>query len=446
MNHGAKGVALATALLGAAAATTGCDWRVFDDLADDAWVRSETAPGDVSSSFWGVGVAAGGTREAGTSFVVLGRAEDSVSRFTYDTAGVLESSGTPVASLLSMANGLGPEPVFIGDPTTGDVLVAALEGGDPASSARVGGWTAATLTPTVNLPLSGGTAISAMAVGTTEADNFGGSGAGTVDLALGRGAQLEVVSNFRSGSPASVSCRHGRETVFALAVGDLDGDAANEQEVVVAVGNNSRDGSASEILIVSGMTIAEANAVSTGADCFDGGARISRIVVAAPGSEPDFGARVVVADFNADGALDIAASAPSANKVYVFTALDFGGSEEGAATTISGPAGSVSFGETMAAGNIDGAAGDELVVGDSKISIDGNTSSGAVYLYAGGTGGLGSAITLRDAQPEGNQRFGQSVAVVPYGATDNIVVVGADNEIFTYFRTPLTGDADVRVR
>ena len=59
-------------------------------------------------------------------------------------------------------------------------------------------------------------------------------------------------------------------------------------------------------------------------------------------------------------------------------------------------------------------------------------------LYSNGTLSTTPALTLHDAAPEANQRFGRAVAVIPFdSATAPIVVVGADDEMFTYFRTSL---------
>ena len=47
-----------------------------------------------------------------------------------------------------------------------------------------------------------------------------------------------------------------------------------------------------------------------------------------------------------------------------------------------------------------------------------------------------AVLTLSDAQPESKQAFGRAVAVVPFD-TKPLIVVAADNEVFTYFRTQL---------
>jgi len=46
------------------------------------------------------------------------------------------------------------------------------------------------------------------------------------------------------------------------------------------------------------------------------------------------------------------------------------------------------------------------------------------------------AMTLHDAQPEADQVFGRTVAITPFNG-NNVIAVGADNEVFLYFRTAL---------
>ena len=48
-------------------------------------------------------------------------------------------------------------------------------------------------------------------------------------------------------------------------------------------------------------------------------------------------------------------------------------------------------------------------------------------------------MTLHDAQPESDQQFGRAVAVTEINGQPAIAV-GADNEVFLYFRTALYDD------
>jgi hypothetical protein len=69
----------------------------------------------------------------------------------------------------------------------------------------------------------------------------------------------------------------------------------------------------------------------------------------------------------------------------------------------------------------------------------GGTTAGDVKLFpVSGMGGIETSpmAVLHDAQPENNQSFGRAVAVMPFNGKP-IIVVAADNEIFTYYQSPL---------
>jgi hypothetical protein len=79
-----------------------------------------------------------------------------------------------------------------------------------------------------------------------------------------------------------------------------------------------------------------------------------------------------------------------------------------------------------------------VVAGYPDAIVDGNSGAGQVQVFEidVATGVGNSVLTLHDAQPEGDQKFGRSVAVMPFDGKP-LIVVAADNEVFTYFRTNL---------
>jgi hypothetical protein len=172
-------------------------------------------------------------------------------------------------------------------------------------------------------------------------------------------------------------------------------------------------------------------------DCFADG-RTSLFTIPAPGGEPDFGADLVVADFNGDGSNDLAASAPSGNTVYVFFDID-AVAQTSTQVAITGPGTSSEFGLSISAGDLDGTSGDELVVGDRSVAHDGKNGSGSAYIYTFDGTTASSPSEMFDFEPVQDAHFGTAVGVVPFG-TKNIVVVGSDGEAFTYFRTVVSDD------
>jgi len=82
----------------------------------------------------------------------------------------------------------------------------------------------------------------------------------------------------------------------------------------------------------------------------------------------------------------------------------------------------------------------ELIVGAPRSDPDGVSNGGSVYIYRFVTTpapGFELAMTLRPAEPVEEERFGKSVTVAPFGATGTkkVLMVGAEGEVFTYFRT-----------
>jgi hypothetical protein len=133
---------------------------------------------------------------------------------------------------------------------------------------------------------------------------------------------------------------------------------------------------------------------------------------------------------------DIAVAAPESNKVYVY--LNGGTSPIDVPT----PEAAETFGEAMTAGDFDGDGQDELVVGDGNATVEGATVAGRVHIFKLSGGAFSQVTVLHDAEPEDRQRFGRAVATAVFEGED-ILVVGAFEEIFTYFQTS-TGDDDPR--
>jgi hypothetical protein len=79
-----------------------------------------------------------------------------------------------------------------------------------------------------------------------------------------------------------------------------------------------------------------------------------------------------------------------------------------------------------------------VVAGYPTEPIDGITT-GVVNIYKITAAGLDTtpAATLHDAQPENNQSFGRSVAVMPFNGKQ-VIAVAANNEIFVYFQAKLS--------
>lgn len=97
------------------------------------------------------------------------------------------------------------------------------------------------------------------------------------------------------------------------------------------------------------------------------GAEATYTVIPHPSPEPPKGAHlghsVAALDWNADGVVDVAGGAPGENRTYVFIGPDFTRHE---VVTVAELAEGNRFGNKIAAGDLDGVPGDELVIAAPK--------------------------------------------------------------------------------
>ncbi len=427
-------------LFGAAAlavAVTGCDWRTFDDLADQAWARSSGSPSSLNAGNFGTGVSFSGTSASGVKFFASSERPDGVAMIQYDNAGTLTGGGESIDGGGGATNPdpLAVRPPLAGDPTSSEGAVAIGLGEAGATAGRVLIYRPDGPSLFRSIPV-GGAAVNAVAFGPVDnPDNTG-----MVDLIAATGQELTVVSAYELDANARTveTCTVAQDRAYAMAVADVD-SSNTESEIIVSLGNANQDGAPSTVMFLDGNTVSAAAADQTDQSCVANG-RTALGELTAPGDEPDFGAALVVADFDGGGGLDIAVGAPSSNKVYVYMNVDLSAGVPTAPTSeISGPSGSGKFGETLAAGDFDGDGADELVVGDTQITVNGAKNAGRAYIIPS-DGDFGTQYTLGDADPQGDQNFGRGLAVGDFAGTGTVLAVAARNEVFTYFRTQLSDD------
>jgi hypothetical protein len=144
----------------------------------------------------------------------------------------------------------------------------------------------------------------------------------------------------------------------------------------------------------------------------------------------DYGAALASGDFDADGFADLAVGAPgeavgdgaSAGVVFVYKGTSAGlvGWRILKPSELDSPADGDQFGATLAVGELDGHAGDELIIGAPREDIGSEANAGAIYVYMGTSSG-----------PKPRARFTQGQASV------------GDSEAGDHFGSALgTGDFD----
>jgi hypothetical protein len=420
-----------------AVAAGGCDWRTFDDLSDEAWAEASGSPEQLNAGEWGTNVAYGGGSSGAVTFLASGQRPDGVGSINYDASGNLSGGGETIAGGggATTPDPLAVRPPLVGDPANSDGMVALGIGENGAASGRVLLYQPAGPSLATAIPV-GSDQVHALAFGTASSDDAAKDG--LRDLVVVTGNQLTLISGYTLGSSERLqqTCTVVRDRGFAAAVAELD-SSSDEEEIVLSMGNANQDGAASSVMFLAGTTISAADA-DTDTSCI-AGTRTALGELTAPGDEPDFGAALVVADFDGGNGLDLAVGAPASNSVYVYMNIDLSGGLPGTPITISGPSGSSAFGTTLAAGDFDGDGSDELVIGDPQATAEGVSNAGRAYIVPQ-DGDFATQYELGDADPESDQNFGRGLAVGSFGGTGAVLAVAAKGEVFTYFRTQLSAD------
>jgi hypothetical protein len=428
-------------LAGALALASGCDpsmydFRVYDDLADSTWVHSSGSPGDLGAGDYGFALAGGGQPPGeGASFLVAGRNTDGYGQVHYAADGAVEIEALSIYTVntLDEPNPMPQPAAMAGDAASSLVAVGLTNGGTVAAPARatVGLIDASAGQTQALFSLAGGQIVRDMDFGRTDVE-----GSGARNLALVRGTQLAVIADIASPAGTALPvCTHDRQFGLGVAIADMD-SVALEDEIIFAVNDGV---AASAVHVISGSLVSAAFAAATPPDiapCFDL-ERQPLITIDAPNGELDFGKDIVAADFNGNGISDLAIG--STERVYVYLDVDVSAGLP-APLILQSPDGPGGFGTALAAGDLTGDSADELVIGAPNTPAKDEPGAGRVYLYQLVGSDFGNPVALGDAQPEPNQVFGRAVAVMPFGDDGRIVVVGAKDEIYTYFRTPLSGD------
>jgi hypothetical protein len=443
-----KTLTTATAALVLAPALGACNWAQFDELADEAWVDRVTKPEATDSRQYGVALVAMQSRDAGAQAFVLGKSRASLSTLGYDDEGKRRGvEHLDPRSTLSFA-GFPDRPALAADPDSDRVAFTVVMG-DNVDPTRIAVYEGRTLgaVKSVVLPaqheVNGTMRHNIYAEGVAFA-TLPGFGMDTIkELVVARGPQLVVIQDYSeadTGTTFSLKGCRAAGSDFDWSYSAIAADVLDTHpgpELLIAVGEELRDGT-SEILVLDPALVTES--YDTTQNCEAGGPALQRITSLE--GAVDLGARMMTAQFpdvdaGAPGADldDLIYSAPSLNKVFV----KFGGG--GSAEVSPGDAGS-EFGDSLAVGDLDGDGVPELIVGAPRSDPSGVSNGGSVYVYRFVPGTTPTfdptpVMTLHPAEPVEEERFGKSVTVAPYGATGDkkVLMIGAEGEVFTYFRT-----------
>jgi hypothetical protein len=425
-----------------------CSWASFDNLAGETWVDSSGPPKGADTTKFGANLAAGGARPAagGMQMLVVGRANPDVSRLAYDGNGIVtQSDGGDILTTLQFTKFDDLHPATVGDPGSNAVAVALVTRGGATSMDKDANTKVVFYGTNPDGPnllrqhepgpdLKAAKIASGMVFGEVD-------GAPThPDLLIARDDQVMIMTDAEDDESASTmfritACTHNEKTSYAIGLGDFDSSTAGP-EIVLSTGSPIGDlnPGISKIKIFSPAAVLAytGGPVQT---CFMNGFSAKEFDKSSE-NVIDLGEQLLVTDFGTTAAPlpAIVASAPAENKLFVFTG-DIATAPL-AEIDIPAPAGAGALGSSLAVGDLDGDGIPELAVGDPKAtSSDGVQDAGSVFVYKWNGTTFDLVATLRDAQPDIEQHFGTSVAIVPFGTgTENVLVAGSDDEVFTYFR------------
>ena len=373
----------------------GCSWTTFDDLKDSTWVTSTDKP-DNDSSNWGVAIQRGQSSGAGGRLVVMGANQSLYSELQVESKGKISVPATTLQlnSQFGIGN-LDTQPILLADPASNDISLVTSSGS--ASVAVLHGAAGVLVVTQVFGPATADAATYMVAVG---------GGASQPLIAEGD----KVYGTFYVNAPNPQPSCQLAGPVRALGTARR----TNTDDVIVWT-------STGKVLTYAPTVFAGCATMATplgtaAADTTLKPARGSQILTFAKDAQQfavlqghdDAGGGLLALYDVSTPTPTLVGSAQSINGVKTAALLETGGKRY-------------------------------VVAGLPGAIVDGTSNAGQVDVYeVDTTNGIGAApaMVLHDAQPDSDQQFGRAVTVMPFDGKQ-LIVVAADNEVFTYFRTLL---------
>lgn len=400
----------------------GCGQGAFDDRAASAWSQSAGAPDGISSGAYAVAITTVDREQPGATIVVAGSGPSSLSTLSFDVGGDLEQHGIDAEEFPA-------DPVIAGalDPVAGGKGVVAIAdgaGGIQFYDARTGD-----IGPELRVAVdrracgTAGELGDALFFALTDPEDdikpdllaLGGG-----ELAVFRDIDLDAVG----GVAVCTHCTLPGDAV-SLGAGTIDDDDGEDIAVLAASGDQIATYSAQQVEAQDGQ--------SCGAPL---------LAIAPPEAGPVFAPPLAVGDIEDNDSPEIAVASADHRVLFVFHDVAVEGTSE--LISLPAPADSARFGAAIAFGDFDGDEVEELAVGDPDASPEGVAGAGQVTIYRYDGEELRPAATLYDSEPQEGQHFGRSLAVAEFGLGGaiyrDLLVIGADGEVFTYFKVTAAGD------
>lgn len=387
-------IAAAAALATSAGA---CKWTEFDDLADTTWVHSTSKPG-VNSTDYGLALLQVQHTGDGGKLAVIGANEPSFSTLVYDTKG--NTTLGPAAVDLNKEftiNSIPDAPSLVADPNSDNValVIPSTEGRTVVLSGAADALVELTVNDAkpnsaVFLPGTAGAASKLLVSGTGNFHGIAGSTANTCVANDDLIAPLQAIAMAPLGANVLVWNDQGKLLQYdaAIVTGTCD-SATAAAPIGAAINVGFKPGPRSKLIPLGGSFVL--------------------VVGVAP----------MVGGDGMAGVYDVTTGLPAAG----VQPATYPGLRSAAFGTVTGTP--------------------YLALGFPTRPVQ-NVTAGQVEVHEVDTvaGSVSDSISLalNDDQPENNQSFGQSLEIMHFN-DDDIFVIAADNEIFSYYETTKYPDA-----
>ena len=374
--------------LGLGLGLVGCKWTDFDDLEDTTWVRSTDDP-DLGATEYGIAIAGVSTSSSGGTLAVISDDTPNYSTVTYNSAGTADIGANPIKLGTQNIGALGESPVFAAD-ATGRIGLAeksitggnfAVLFGSPTAPAALELMAASAPTPA------------------PDAGIFIGS-----DFVFAAADGIYTVPM----TGVAKACKITDDANMPVQVAGMGADATDlwvwsKDGVLFRYALNILAGCSGSIPPAAGS-----------------------VTFTAPSFMPASGARVHI-----EGTFAVLAGHATTSRSGQVLVVDLTSmTQVGTTLTVEG------LKATVLA---DLGTSTYLAIGVPDRQV-GGVVAGEVELheYTPATGALDTAVAtaLHDADPESGQQFGRTVTTMLFNG-NSILVVGADAEVFAYYRTAL---------
>ncbi len=358
----------------------GCKWTDFDDLSDQTWVRSTEKP-SIGSTDYATAIVGVTTSSSGGQLAVISNDTPNYSTLDYKPDGAAAVGANAQKLGIHFIATLSEPPIFV---TDGNGKIALVERAIDAGNIAV-----------VMGPAGAVTDAPFASMFNPDSATFAGA-----NLEVAAGATIYTLTGTGAPTPCAST-----DAMFRAAAMASDG---------TTLWTWSTAG------VFSGVPVA-ALAPCAGGNLPNAGSELTTT-----GFMPGTGARIHLVGQYAI----LAAHAGSSRMGQVFVIDTTTMAQVGTTLNVEGL-------RSSTVGVFDGTT--YLAVGVPDRAVD-DVVSGGVDVYeldtATGMLGAGPALVLADAQPESGELFGRTLTTMKFN-DKNILVVGANSEVFAYYKTSL---------